>query len=49
MRIDERRFSRTRTLMVVGGVVAIVAGFFAAKISGRSTPGDEEPGGGPDQ
>ena len=48
-RVDERRLSRSRTLLVVGGVVAIVAGFFAAKISGRSTPGDEEPGGGPDQ
>jgi hypothetical protein len=48
-RMDERRFSRTRTLMVAGGVVAVVVGFFAAKISGRSTPGDEDPGGGPDQ
>jgi hypothetical protein len=48
-RMDERRFSRSRTLMVVGGVVAIVAGFFATKISGRSTPPDKEPGGGPDQ
>jgi hypothetical protein len=48
-RMDERRFSRSRTLMVAGGVVAIVAGFFATKISGRSTPPDKEPGGGPDQ
>ena len=48
-RIDERRLSRSRTMLVVGGVVAIVAGFFAVKISGRSTPGDEDPGGGPDQ
>jgi hypothetical protein len=49
VRMDQRQFSRTRTAMVVGGVVAIVVGFFATKISGRSTPGDEEPGGGPDQ
>ena len=48
-RMDERRFSKSRTLMVVGGVVAVVAGFFATKISGRSTPPDQEPGGGPDQ
>ena len=48
-RMDERRLSRSRSLLVVGGVVAIVVGFFAAKISGRSTPGDEDPGGGPDQ
>jgi hypothetical protein len=48
-RMDERRLSRTRSLLVVGGVVAIVAAFFTAKISGRSTPGDDDPGGGPDQ
>jgi hypothetical protein len=48
-RMDERRFSTSRTLLVVGGVVAVVAGFFATKISGRSTPPDQEPGGGPDQ
>jgi hypothetical protein len=48
-RIDQRQFSRSRTAMVVGGVVAIVAVFFATKISGRSTPADDEPGGGPDQ
>ena len=48
-RIDERRLSRTRSFLVVGGVVAIVAAFFTAKISGRSTPGDKDPGGGPDQ
>jgi hypothetical protein len=47
--MDERRLSRTRSLLVVGGVVAVVAAFFTAKISGRSTPGDKEPGGGPDQ
>src|SRR5687768_15934074 len=40
-RMDERRFLRSRTLMVVGGIVAIVAAFFATKISGRSTPGEE--------
>jgi hypothetical protein len=48
-RMDERRLSRTRSLLVVGGVVAIVAAFFTAKFSGRWTPGDEDPGGGPDQ
>ena len=48
-RMDERRLSRSRTLMVVGGVVAIVVGFFAVKVSGKSTPADEDPGGGPDQ
>lgn len=48
-RMDERRFSRSRTLLVVGGIVAIVAGFFATKISGRNTPSDQEPGGGPNQ
>lgn len=48
-RIDERRLSRPRTLILVGGVVAVIAGFFAAKISGKSTPPDQEPGGGPDQ
>ena len=48
-RMDERRFSRSRTLLVVGGIAAIVVGFFATKISGRNTPSDQEPGGGPDQ
>ena len=48
-KMDERRFSRSRTLIVAGSVVAVVAAFFAAKISGRSTPGDKDPGGGPDQ
>lgn len=48
-RMDERRLSRSRTALVIGGVVAVVVGFFAVKISGRSTPGDEEPGGGPNQ
>ena len=47
--LAERKLSRTRTLMVVGGVVAIVAGFFATKIGGKGTPGDKDPGGGPDQ
>jgi len=48
-RMDERRLSRSKTMLVVGGVVAIVVGFFTVKISGRSTPSDEDPGGGPDQ
>jgi hypothetical protein len=49
IRMDQRQFSRGRTALVIGGVVAVVVAFFATKISGRSTPGDEEPGGGPDQ
>ena len=48
-RVDERRLSRSRTLLVIGGVVAVVATFFAIKIGGKGTPGDEDPGGGPDQ
>lgn len=48
-RIDERRFSRTRTLVVAGGIVGAVVAFFATRLSGRSTPSDQEPGGGPDQ
>lgn len=49
-RIDERRFSRKRTLMVAGGIVGVVVAFFITKgFGGKSTPGDEEPGGGPDQ
>lgn len=48
-RLEERRLSRSRSLLVVGGVVAVVAGFFATKIGGHSTPGDKDPGGGPDQ
>jgi hypothetical protein len=50
-RIDQRQFSRRRTFMVVGGVVATIAAFFIAKgISGRGTPPeDSDGGGGPDQ
>ena len=48
-RIDQRQFSKKRTLLVVGGVVAVVAAFFATKLSGKSTPSGEDPGGGPDQ
>lgn len=48
-RMDERQLSRKKTLLVVGGIVAVVATFFATKLSGKSTPSGEEPGGGPDQ
>ena len=50
-RIDERRFSRRRTLMVIGGIAATVAAFFITKgLTGRSTPPeDPDPGGGPNQ
>ena|SRR5688572_16943725 len=48
-RMDQRQLSKSRTALVIGGLVAVVATFFAAKISGRSTPSDEDPGGGPDQ
>jgi len=48
-RMDQRQLSRSKTLLVVGGIVAVVATFFAVKISGKSTPSGEEPGGGPDQ
>jgi hypothetical protein len=47
--MDERRFSRKRTLMVAGGIVGVVVAFFVAKVGGRSTPAEEDPGGGPDQ
>ena len=48
-RMDQRQLSRKKTLLVVGGIVAVVATFFATKLSGKSTPSGEEPGGGPDQ
>ena len=48
-RMDQRQLSKSRTALVIGGLVAVVAAFFATKISGRSTPSDEDPGGGPDQ
>ena len=50
-RIDQRQFSRRRTFMVVGGVVATIAAFFITKgISGRGTPSEDPDGsGGPDQ
>lgn len=48
-RMDERRFSKKRTLMVGGALVGVVVAFFVTKIGGKSTPGDEDPGGGPDQ
>ena len=48
-RMDQRQLSRKKTLLIVGGIVAVVATFFATKLSGKSTPSGEEPGGGPDQ
>jgi hypothetical protein len=49
-RMDERRFSRRKTLLVAGSIVGVVAAFFAAKgLSGRSTPPEGSGGGGPDQ
>ena len=45
--MNERRLSRSRTFMVIGGAVAIVAAFFVGNgVFGRSTP-PEDPGGGP--
>jgi hypothetical protein len=47
-RMDERRLSRTRTWMMVGGAVAIVAAFFVGKgVFGRTTPPENPPGGPP--
>ena len=49
-RMDERRFSTSKTLLVVGGVVAILAGFFITKgFGGKGTPPETTGGGGPDQ
>jgi hypothetical protein len=47
-RMDERRLSQSRTWMVIGGAVAIVAAFFVGKgVFGHSTPSDDPPGGPP--
>jgi uncharacterized protein (DUF58 family) len=49
-RMDQRQFSRRRSLLVVGGIAATVVAFFISKgFGGRSTPGEEPDGGGPDQ
>ena len=49
-RIDERRFSRKKTFLVVGSIVAAVAAFFITKgFGGRGTPPEGTGGGGPDQ
>lgn len=49
-RMDERRFSRSKTLLVAGGIVGAVAAFFITKgFSGRSTPPEGSGGGGPNQ
>lgn len=47
-RMDERRLSRTRTWIMIGGAVAIVTAFFVGKGAvGRSTPPENPPGGPP--
>ncbi len=47
-RMNERRLSRSRTFMVIGGAVAIVAAFFVGNgVFGRTTPPDDPPGGPP--
>jgi hypothetical protein len=47
-RVDERRLSRTRTWMTIGGATAVVAVFLATKgFSARGTPPEEPPGGPP--
>ncbi len=47
-RMDERRLSRGRTWMVLGGAVAIVAAFFVGNgVFGRTTPPENPPGGPP--
>jgi hypothetical protein len=49
-RMDERRFSRRKTFIVAGGIVAMVAAFFVTKgFGGRGTPPEGTGGGGPDQ
>jgi hypothetical protein len=49
-RIDERRFSRKKTFLVVGGIVGAVAVFFVTKgFGGKGTPPEGSGGGGPDQ
>jgi hypothetical protein len=47
-RVDERRLSRTRTVMVIGGAAAFVAAFIVTKgFTGRGTPPEEPPSGPP--
>ena len=49
-RMDERQLSRKRTLLMGGIIAGVVAAFFIAKgVSGRGTPPEGPPGGGPDQ
>ena len=49
-RMDERRFSRTKTFIVAGAIVGAVAVFFVTKgFGGRGTPPEGTGGGGPDQ
>jgi hypothetical protein len=47
-RMDERRLSRTRTWMLVGGAASVVAAFGVTKgFTSRGTPPEEPPGGPP--
>jgi hypothetical protein len=49
-RIDERRFSRTRTFVIAAAVVGTVAAFIISRgFGGKGVPPDKDPGGGPDQ
>jgi len=49
-RIDERRLSRTKTLLVAGGIVGAIAALFITKgFGGKGTPPESTGGGGPDQ
>lgn len=49
-RMDERRFSRSKTLLVAGGIAAAVVAFFVTKgFGGRGTPPEGTGGGGGDQ
>jgi hypothetical protein len=46
-RVDERRLSRSRTWLFIGGALAIVAAFFVGSGVGGSTPPENPPGGPP--
>jgi hypothetical protein len=48
--IDERRLSRTKTLLVAGGIVGAIAALFITNgFGGKGTPPESTGGGGPDQ
>jgi hypothetical protein len=46
-RVDERRLSRTRTWLIIGGAAAVVAAFLTGAGVGKSTPPENPPGGPP--